>query len=136
MAAYQGRRVFRAGPVAILVCVLLTMLFATGAVMTYRERGWSWVSVGLACVTVLSVAGIVEAVVLRVQLTDEALLVTDLRGRRAYPVADIAGVEEAKGVPTTLVLSDGRGVKLPPVGSSLGNSIRAWLKHSSSRKIG
>jgi hypothetical protein len=99
--------------------------------MTFRERGWSWVSVGLAGMTVLSVAAIVEAVVSRVQLTDEALLVTDLRGRRAYPVTNIAGVEEAKGVPTTLILSDGRGVKLPPVGSSLGNSIRAWLKHSS-----
>jgi hypothetical protein len=49
------------------------------------------------CAAVLSVAAIVEAVVFRVQLTDEALLVTDLRGRRAYPVTDIAGVEEAKG---------------------------------------
>ena len=131
MSGYRGRRVFRAGPVAILICVLLTMLFATGAVMTYRERGWNWVSVGLVCLTVLSVAGIIEAIVFRVHLTDEALFVTDLRGRRSYPVADIAGVEEAKGVPTTLILSDGRGVKLPPVGSSPANSIRAWLKHSS-----
>ena len=131
MGVYRGRRVFRAGPVAILICVFLAILFGTGAVMTYREQGWNWVSVGLACMAVLSVAAIVEAVVSRVQLTDEALLVTDLRGRRAYPVTDIAGVEEAKGVPTTLILSDGRGVKLPPVGSSLGNSIRAWLKHSS-----
>lgn len=129
MRSYRGRRVFRAGPGAILISVLVTMLFATGAVMTYRARGWNWVSVGLACAAVLSVVAIVEAVVFRVQLTDEALFVTDLRGRRAYPVTDIAGVEEAKGVPTMLILSDGRGVKLPPVGSSMGNSIRAWLKH-------
>ena len=106
------------------------MLFATGAAMTYRERGWTWVSIALACMTVLGVAGIVETVLYRVQLTDEALLVTDLRGRRAYPVTNIAGVEEAKGLPTTLILSDGRWVKLPSVGSSLGNSIRAWLRHS------
>jgi len=109
MGAYQGRRDFRAGRGVMLVVVLSTMLTATGAVMTYRERGWNWV----------------------VQLTDEALFVTDLRGRRSYPVTDIAGVYEAKGVPTTLLLSGGRRVSLPPVGSSLGNSIRAWLKHSS-----
>jgi hypothetical protein len=38
-------------------------------------------------------------------------------------------VEEARGVPTMLLLSQGRAVKLPSVGSSLGNSIRAWLKY-------
>ncbi len=130
MGTYRGRRVFRSGPVATAISVFVAMLFATGAAMTYRERGWTWVSIALACMTVLGVAGIVETVLYRVQLTDEALLVTDLRGRRAYPVTNIAGVEEAKGLPTTLILSDGRWVKLPSVGSSLGNSIRAWLRHS------
>jgi hypothetical protein len=105
------------------------MLFAAGAAMTYRERGWNWVSATLACMTVLSVGGIVETLVFRVRLTDDALLVTDLRGRRSYPVADIVGVGEGKGVPTSIRLADGRWVHLPPVGSSLGNSIRAWLKH-------
>lgn len=130
MGAYRGRREFRAGAGAILVSVLVTILFGAGAVMTYRDRGWNWVSIGLACATVFGVAAIVEALVLRIQLTDDALVVTDLRGRRFYPVADIAGVEEAKGTPTMLLLASGRGVRLPPVGSSLGNSIRAWLKHS------
>jgi hypothetical protein len=105
------------------------MLFVVGAAMTYRERGWNWVSATLACMTVLSVGGIVETLVFRVRLTDDALLVTDLRGRRSYPVADIVGVGEGKGVPTSIRLADGRWVKLPPVGNSLGNSIRAWLKH-------
>lgn len=106
------------------------MLFTTGAVMTYLERGWSWVSVGLACATLLGLAAIVENFVLRVRLTDDALVITDLRGRQRYPVTEIAGVEEAKGVPTMLLLVDGRVVSLPSVGSSLGNSIRAWLKGS------
>jgi hypothetical protein len=116
-----------------VVMVLLTMLPATGIVMTYRERGWTWVSVGLVCVTLLGLGGILETFVFRVQLTDEALVVTDLRGRRSYPMVAIAGVHEGKGVSTTLLLSDGRKVTLPDVGSSLGNSIRAWLKHSSSQ---
>jgi len=131
MGAYRGRRDFRAGPGAVVACVLSTMLFATGAAMTYRDRGWNWVSVGLACATMFGVAAIIESLVLRIRLTDDALFVTDLRGRRRYPRTDIAGVEEAKGVPATLLLSDGRWVRLPPVGSSLGNSIRAWLKHTS-----
>jgi hypothetical protein len=131
MSGYRGRRDFRPGPVAVVVNVLVTILVATGAMMTYRGRGWNWVSVGLACATLLSLAAIVESLVLRVRLTDDALVVTDIRGRRRYPVTGIAGVEEAQGVPTMLLLADGRVVKLPPVGSSLGNSIRAWLKHPS-----
>jgi hypothetical protein len=72
----------------------------------------------------------VESLVLRVRLTDDALLVTDLRGRRCYPLTEIAKMEEAKGSPTAILLVDGRWVKLPSVGNSLGNSIRAWIKNS------
>jgi len=80
--------------------------------------------------TVFSVAGIAESLILCVRLTDDALVVTDLRGRRSYRRADITGVEEGKGVPTVLLLADGSWVKLPPVGNSIGNSIRSWRKHS------
>ncbi len=127
---YRGRRDFRAGRAIVIISVLVALLFATGTVMTYRLRGWNWVSIGLACATVAGLGGIVESLVLRVRLTDDALLVTDLRGRRRYPLAEITKVEEAKGVPTAILLTDGRWVKLPGVGNSLGNSIRAWLKHS------
>lgn len=130
MAAYRGRREFRAGPAMIVMSVVVTMLFAAGAVMTYRDRGWHWVSVGLACATVFSVGAIVESLILRVRITDDALLVTDLRGRRRYPVADITRVEEARGAPTAILLVNGQWVKLPSVGDSMGNSIRAWLKQS------
>jgi hypothetical protein len=73
----------------MLVLVLSTMLTATGAVMTYRDRGWYWASAALTCATVvLGLGGIVEALVFR--------------------------------VPTRLILSDRRKLKLPPVGGSLG----------------
>ena len=115
----------------IIISIFVTMLFAAGSTMTYRERGWNWVSAGLAAMTLVGIGGIVESRVLRVRLTDDAMLVTELLGRRRYDAADIAGVYEGKGVPTAIQLVDGRLVKLPSVGSSLGNSIRAWLKHSS-----
>jgi hypothetical protein len=129
MVAYQGRREFRAGGGAIIATVLTALVFAAGAVMTYRLQGWYWVSVVLTCGMVLALAGVIETFVLKVQLTDEAMLVTDYRGRRRFPLTDIVRVEQAKGVPTAILLKDGRWVKRPAVGSDLGNSIRAWLKH-------
>jgi hypothetical protein len=75
-------------------------------------------------------AGVIETLALRIQLTDDAMLVTDYRGRRRYPIADTVRVEAAKGTPTTRLLTSGRWVKLPPVGSDVGNSIRAWLRTS------
>jgi hypothetical protein len=131
MVAYRGRRDFRSGSAIVIVIVVVTLVFAAGAVMTYRQGGWTWVSIGLACGTAFSLAGILEALIFRVQLTDDALVVTDLRGRRRYLKSDITRVEEAKGVPTYIILASGRGVALSPVGSSMGNSIRAWLKPSS-----
>ena len=106
-----------------------TALFATGAVMTYRARGWTWVSIFLAAATVVFGFGsIIETLVLRIELTDDAMIVTELRGRRRYAMADIERIEEAKGVPPALLLKDGRWVKLPSVGDNLGNAVRAWLK--------
>ena len=131
MSAYRGRRDFRPGPAALILIVLCTALFVAGAVMTYREHGWNWVSLGLAGMTVVGLGGILETLILRVQLTDEALLTTELRGRRSYPRKDIIRVEEAKGVPTVIILKDGRAIRLPSAGNDIGNSIRAWLKHSS-----
>lgn len=129
MATYAGRREFRAGKGMIGISVLTALIFAAGAVMTYRDRGWYWVSIFLACGTVFALGGIIETLLLRIRLTDDALLVTDLRGRRSYSIADIVRVEEAKGVPTAILLTSGQWVKLPSVGTDVGNSIRAWLKH-------
>lgn len=113
----------------LLVFVGITALFAVGTSMAYREGGLGWVSIGLACATVvLGFGSILEGLVLRIELTDDAMLVTDLRGRRRYSKADIDGIEEAKGSPAALILKGGRWVKLPSVGSDLGNSVRAWLK--------
>ena len=113
----------------VVLIVVVTLIFAAGAFMTYRERGWYWVSIGLACGTVFSLAGIIETLIFRVRLTDHALVITDLRGRRQYPKSEISGVEDLKGVPAAILLKSGRWVKLPPVGYEIGNSIRAWLTH-------
>jgi hypothetical protein len=128
---YNGRRLFRLGPGMLLLFVGLTALFAIGAWMTSRERGWGWVSITLACATlVLGFGSVLESLILRIELADDAMIVTELTGRRRYSKADIDGIKEAKGVAPTLLLKGGRWVKLPVVGSDLGNSVRAWLKQT------
>ena len=114
----------------VLFFVGLTAFFGAGTWMTYREGGWGWTSIALACATVgLGFGSIFESLVLRIELTDDAMLVTELTGRKLYAKADIDRIHEAKGVSPSLLLKGGRWVELPSVGSDLGNSVRAWLKH-------
>ena len=112
----------------VLLSVAFTVLFAVLALWTYRTDGWTSMSAGAVGLTLLGVAGITESVVTRIELTDDALVVTNLRGRREYPVAEIERIEETRGMSPAVLLKDGRWVSLPAVGSSAGNSIRAWLK--------
>jgi hypothetical protein len=127
---YKGRREFRAGVAITLLNIAATALFIAVAIVTYRVRGWNWVTIGMAGAVVVGILGIFESLVVRIQLTDDTMIVTDLRGRRRYPVTEIERIEEAKGVPAALLLKEGRWVKLPSVGNSLGNSVRAWLKRA------
>lgn len=128
MGRYSGRTEFKLGVGFVIMYVLMTALFAAGAYGVWRADGWSWVAITLAGMSLLSAGAIVETFVLRIRLTEDALIVRDLRGQRAYPRADIEAIEEAKGTPPSLRLRNGRFVRLPSVASSLGNSVRAWLR--------
>lgn len=109
--------------------IALTLGFAAGAFFTYRTAGWTWVSVAFALATlVLGVGSVIESLVQRIELTDDAVVVTRLTGKQRIPRESIQRVEEAKGVPPALLLLSGAWVKLPSVGSYVGNSIRSWLK--------
>ena len=131
MSGYGGRRVFRASPGRVLLYMGITGIFAAGALMTYRARGWTWVSVGMLLATFgLGVGSIIESLGLRIELTDEAMLVTRLTGKIAYPMGEIERVNEERGGPPHLLLKGGKWVELPSVASNLGNSVRAWLKAS------
>jgi hypothetical protein len=109
--------------------VALTLFIASGAWMTYRENGWTWTSGGLLAIAViLGVGSIIESFVLRIELTDDAMIVTELHQKKRYAMSVIDRIEEARGVPPSLRLADGTWVKLPSVANDLGNSVRAWLK--------
>ena len=126
---YEGRTVFTRGAAVLAFVAGATVLFALGAAFTYSQRGWTWLSAGLALATVvLGLGGIAEVLIERVELTPDALLVRRLWGTSRYPIEEIERVEEAKGVAPAVRLVDGRWVQLPDVGGHFGNSARAWLR--------
>ena len=91
---YKRRRVFRRGPGWIVSFALITALFAAVSWVIWRENGWNWLSIGMTFATVFAGFGsIIESVILRIELTDDALFMTDLRGRRRYEIADIASIQ-------------------------------------------
>ena len=66
------------------IMIALTLGFAAGAIFTYRTAGWTWVSVGFALATlVLGVGSVIESLVQRIELTDDAVVVTRLTGERS-----------------------------------------------------
>ena len=126
--AYGGRRVFRVSPVLIWIVVASIALFASGATYMFLYGKSPLTAWGLAGMTVLGVVGLVDWLVTRVDLLDDAIVVRTLWSRRSYPRSEIESVYEAKGVPSALVLTGKRTVKMPEIGPSFGNSVRAWLK--------
>lgn len=133
MSPYEGRRSFRTTRAQLAATIAAELLFVSGAVYTFRTGGLSVTSAVLALLALVGLAGVLEALVRRVELTDDALLVRDLLRRRRIPREEIAGVEEARGVPTVLVLRTGPAMKLPDVGHAIGTSIRAWLRAGRAR---
>ena len=125
---YNGRRLFKHGPGTTIVMVSTTALFGAVTLVSYAARGWTMVSMGMGVAVCIGIAAIIESRIARIEITDDALVVRDLRGTRRYAIGDIEKVEESKGAPTAIKLKSGPWVKLPSVGSDVGNSIRAWLK--------
>jgi hypothetical protein len=80
--------------------------------------------------SVLGLGGVLEGVVRRIVLADDALYATDLWTHHRILKSEIVGIHEAKGVSTTVLLADGRRISLPDLGQRTGNSIRAWLKRA------
>ena len=129
MGKYGGRRVFRVPRLAIGILVAAIALFVTGAVTMYLHGKSPLTTWGLAGMAVLGVVGLVDWLMTRVELLDDAIVVRTLWSRRRYPRAEIEGVEEAKGVEAALRLTGGRFAKMPDsIGGGFGNSVRAWLK--------
>jgi len=125
--------VLRPKPWLVATVVTAAVLSLIGAVFLYRRAGWGFASVGLALMSVLGVAAIVELATSRIVLADSSLESGPLWSRRRYAAADVASVTWARGVGVSLKLTNGGWAKLPDMGydaQGLTNTLRAWLKHS------
>ena len=127
MTEYKGRRVFRSPSWFVGIVAVTVLLFAGGTWIAYDARGLHPLTLASAVLTVIGALAVIEVVVDRVVLTDDALHVIRIWARRTYAKTDIVRVTSEKGVPMALQLADGRWAKLPPVDAS-PNSIRAWLR--------
>jgi hypothetical protein len=117
----------------LYVIIAIGELIATlGAVVIFLQQGLSWLTIALALTAVLFSLGFVDLAVSRIDLTPDALQITELHRRRAVAKNDITQVK-SEGGSVFLQLQNGSWFKLPDTGfNSLGiaNTVRAWLKVS------
>jgi len=101
-----------------------------GAVLMYLEQGISWLTLGLAGLSILFPVGFVGFAVTRIDLLPDELRVTRLLGRRSVAKSDVTSAKMDGGV-VFLQLRNGQWFKLPSAGdNSVGvlDSVQAWLK--------
>ena len=112
-------------------------LFMAGLVFTYRQSGWTWLSLAFAGMTLLGLGGVIEVATSRVALLDDALECGALWSRRRYPVSEIASVTWEKGGGVYVKLKAGGWAKLPELGynsQGLTNTVRAWLRRHAGKQ--
>jgi hypothetical protein len=107
------------------------VLFTIGAWYTYSSRGLHLWTLGTVALAIIGIVAVIEVVVDRVVLTDNALHVIRIWSRRRYDKSQILSVTQMKGTPVSLKLADGSWAHLPSVAVH-PNTIRAWLRTSSS----
>lgn len=120
---------FRTAPWVLVAVGLAELLFLAGTWYQLRSRGLHLVTLLFAALALAGLLGLLDGLTRSIVLESDALRVKGLWGRRRYPKSEIIGIQEAKGVPAALELTDGRWAKLPAeIGGDLGNSVRAWLR--------
>jgi hypothetical protein len=106
-------------------------LFFGGLVATYVVGGVGIYSGAFAVCSIIACAGIMEAFLTRVVLTEGALRIVRPFRHESYPRSEIVSVTWEAGCPVAIKVASGGWVRLPPVGRTnqgVVNSIRAWLK--------
>ncbi len=119
-----------------IVVILIALGFIVGSVVCFLQLGAGLISLGMGACALFAVAAIIEALTLRVVLSDEALHVAKFWWERKYPRSQIQSVTWEKDGGVSLKLTTGSWVNLPGVGGTTqgaANSIRAWLKRPASR---
>ena len=126
--------VFRSPRWLMIFLAIVCVASSVGFALLLQRYGLALRTMGVGAFALFSAAGLVDALLTRVELKEDALIVVSNLRKRTIPRAEIASVTWASGVGVALVLMDSRVVKLPDVGNSQSraNSIRAWLAQAHS----
>ena len=119
------------------VRVLCIIIYLAGCVLIWihlpfgiPDRFKIWIA---PCYVFLGALGIADLLLTQIALgSDNVRIVSGFRSR-TIPRAEIDNVTWAAGCGASLILHDGKGVRLPSVGRNaqgLTNAIRAWLKRT------
>jgi len=130
MSKTGGVRTFRAPRSIVAVVAFCALLLLAVALVSFKSQGLSSGTTVLFCLIPVGVAGALDAVISRVELHEEHLVVVRNLRKREYARSSFQKAQWGKGVPVTLQLKSGGWVTLPGVGPSsqgLVNSLRAWL---------
>lgn len=123
------RTTIRPAPWLYVVIAIGELIATVGAVVIFLQQGLSWLTIALACLAIFFSLGFIDLAVSRIDLTPDALQITELHRRRAVAKNDITLVKFEGGA-VFLQLQNGSWFKLPDTGwNSLGvaNTVRAWL---------
>jgi hypothetical protein len=130
MSDQAGGRVFRSPRWYVMLVGVAAVLFAVGAWYTYSSRGLHLWTLGAVAMAIVGVVAVIEVIVDRVVLTDNAVHIIRIWSRRRYEKSQIVSVTQMKGTPVSLKLADGSWAHLPSVAVH-PNTIRAWLRTTS-----
>jgi hypothetical protein len=115
-------RVLRPTPWLWSLAVIATLVFIAGFVSSYRQSGWTWVSLSFGGMVLIGCVAVVELATARVALSDDALEIRSLWLRRRYPVTDIVSVTWETGAGVSVRLSSGAWARVPVTRLQLSGS--------------
>ena len=119
-------------PIWARALVLIGVLIScAGTFALGRTQGTSLASVGLGVLAILMLGGLIDALLARVELHPDRLVIFSNFRKREFSRTRFTRVTWAKGAPVALELVEGGWLKLPdfvPGGPGTLSTFRSWLQ--------
>jgi hypothetical protein len=117
----------------VLVLVAAALFTVVVAGLWPSRAAHPWIYYGTMLCAVIGWLGVVESLVVRVELHDDEIRVVEPFRRRRYSRDSISSVKWEKGGPVALRLRNETWARLPGTGhanTKMAGAIRAWLNES------
>src|SRR5688572_7084888 len=97
MTAREHRREFRTAHWVSAFVIITFAATSAGTFLLLSRRGPTLTGLGLGMMSIVGLAAIVELVRRRIQLTDDAIHVTEFLGRKTFLARDVDSVKFKRG---------------------------------------